>query len=59
MSVAPTPSVSVRTAAVVNAVAREKWGIGYGGTAYGKGIKEIKIKKDAGSPGIAPEMWRV
>ncbi|MCC7385793.1 MAG: phosphate ABC transporter substrate-binding protein [Deltaproteobacteria bacterium] len=42
------------TAAVVNAVAREKWGIGYGGTAYGKGIKEIKIKKDAGSPGIAP-----
>lgn len=47
------------TAAVVNAVAREKWGIGYGGAAYGKGIKEIKIKKDAGSPGIAPSATTV
>ena len=32
------------TAAVVNAVAREKYGIGYGGAAYAKGIKELKIK---------------
>jgi phosphate transport system substrate-binding protein len=42
------------TAAVVNAVAKEKFGIGYGGAAYAKGIKIIKIKKDAGTPGIAP-----
>jgi phosphate transport system substrate-binding protein len=31
------------TAAVVNAVAKEKNGIGYGGAAYAKGIKEVKI----------------
>ncbi len=42
------------TAAVVNAVGKDKLGIGYGGAAYGKGIKFAKIKKDAGSPGIAP-----
>jgi phosphate transport system substrate-binding protein len=40
------------TAAVVNAVAKEKNGIGYGGAAYGKGIKEIKIK--VGAEEIAP-----
>ncbi len=32
------------TAAVVNAVAREPNGIGYGGAAYAKGIKELKIR---------------
>ena len=42
------------TAAVVNAVARDKNGIGYGGAAYAKNIKALKIKKDATSPGIAP-----
>src|SRR5512133_830147 len=31
------------TAAVVNAIAREKNGIGYGGAAYAKGIREVKI----------------
>ncbi len=40
------------TAAVVNAVAKEKWGIGYGGAAYAKGIKELKIK--VGAEEIAP-----
>ncbi len=34
------------TAAVVNAVVKEKFGIGYGGAAYAKGIKVLKIKKD-------------
>ena len=43
------------TAAVVNAVVKEKFGIGYGGAAYAKGIKVLKIKKDAASPAIAPE----
>jgi phosphate transport system substrate-binding protein len=42
------------TAAVVNAVAKEKFSIGYGGAAYSKGIKVLKIKKDASSPGIGP-----
>ena len=40
------------TAAVVNAVAKEKNGIGYGGAAYAKGIKELKIKK--GNEAIEP-----
>jgi phosphate transport system substrate-binding protein len=31
------------TAAVVNAVASEKFGIGYGGAAYAKGVKELKV----------------
>jgi phosphate transport system substrate-binding protein len=42
------------TAAVVNAVSKEKFSIGYGGAAYAKGIKVIKIKKDAAAAGIAP-----
>ena len=43
------------TAAVVNAVAKEKFGIGYGGAAYAKGIKVLKIKKDDKAAGIAPD----
>ncbi|WNG59618.1 phosphate ABC transporter substrate-binding protein [Archangium gephyra] len=42
------------TAAVVNAVGLERNGIGYGGAAYAKGIKELKVKKDAASEAIAP-----
>ena len=42
------------TAAVVNAVSKEKFGIGYGGAAYAKGIKILKVKKDAASPAITP-----
>lgn len=42
------------TAAVVNAVAKDHWGIGYGGSAYGEGIHELPVKKDAGSPAYAP-----
>jgi phosphate transport system substrate-binding protein len=33
------------TAAVVNAVSKEKNGIGYGGAAYAQGTKELKVKK--------------
>lgn len=42
------------TAAVVNAVSKDKLGIGFGGAAYAKGIKYAKIKKDAGTPGVEP-----
>jgi len=42
------------TAAVVNAVARDPNGIGYGGAAYAKGVRECPVQKDAGSPAIAP-----
>lgn len=42
------------TAAVVNAVSRDKNGIGYGGAAYAKGVKEVAVKKDAGSAAVLP-----
>ena len=44
------------TAAVVNAVAKEKFGIGYGGAAYAKGTKNRKIKKSAPRPGGPPAL---
>ncbi len=42
------------TAAVVNAVAKDPNGIGYGGAAYAKGIQECAVKKDAASPAVLP-----
>lgn len=47
------------TAAVVNAVTKEKNGIGYGGAAYSKGIRVLKIKKDADSPAVEPDLANV
>lgn len=42
------------TAAVLQAVAKDKGGIGYGGAAYGAGAKHVPIKKDDASPAIEP-----
>lgn len=42
------------TAAVVNAVTKDKNAIGFGGAAYAKGIKFVKVKKDANSTGYEP-----
>jgi phosphate transport system substrate-binding protein len=42
------------TAAVVNAVANDKYGIGYGGLAWGKGTKSIAVKKDDKSAAVEP-----
>jgi len=42
------------TAAVLQAVAKDKNGIGYGGAAYGAGAKHLKIKKDENSPAVEP-----
>lgn len=42
------------TASVLEAVAKDKNGIGYGGAAYGKGAKHLSIKKDENSPAIEP-----
>ena len=42
------------TAAVVNAVKKDKYGIGYGGAAYAEGVKHGMVKKDANTPGILP-----
>jgi len=42
------------TAAVLQAVAKDKNGIGYGGAAYGAGAKHIRVKQDATSPAVEP-----
>lgn len=42
------------TAAVVNAVKKDKNGIGYGGAAYAEGVKHCKVKKDASSEAYLP-----
>ncbi len=47
------------TAAVVNAVSKEKNGIGYGGAAYAKGIHVLDVKKDASSPAVSPDLANV
>jgi phosphate transport system substrate-binding protein len=42
------------TSALVQAVSKDNGGIGYGGGAYAKGTKALKIKKDDASPAIEP-----
>ena len=42
------------TAAVLQAVAKDKLGIGYGGAAYGAGAKHLAIKKDEASAAVEP-----
>ena len=40
------------TAAVVNAVAKDANGIGYGGIAFAEGVKRLKVKKDDLAPAV-------
>jgi phosphate transport system substrate-binding protein len=42
------------TAALLQAVAKDKNGIGYGGAGYGAGAKHLAIKKTDSSPAIEP-----
>jgi phosphate transport system substrate-binding protein len=42
------------TASLLQAVAKDKNGIGYGGAAYGAGARHLLIKKDENSPAIEP-----
>ena len=42
------------TAAILQAVAKDRGGIGYGGAAYGIGAKHLAIKRDEFSPAIDP-----
>jgi phosphate transport system substrate-binding protein len=42
------------TAAIVNAVKKDKYSVGYGGAAYAEGVKDCKVKKDAESEGVLP-----
>jgi len=55
----PTVQALPGTAAVINAVAKDPRGIGYGGIAYAKGVKAIPVKKDANSPSFEPTMENV
>ena len=47
------------TAAVVNAVAKDKKGIGYGGAAYAKGVKEVLVAYDEESGYFPPNMENI
>jgi phosphate transport system substrate-binding protein len=42
------------TAAILQAVTKDKGGIGYGGAAYGAGAKHLLVKKTDSSPAIEP-----
>ena len=42
------------TAAIIQAIAKDKKGIGYGGAAYGVGVKHLNVKSDANSPAVEP-----
>ena len=43
------------TAAVIQGVAKDEAGIGYGGIAYGEGVKALKISKLEGGTAIEPK----
>jgi phosphate transport system substrate-binding protein len=51
---AATAQTMPGTAALLQAVSKDKQGIGYGGAAYGHGAKALKIKKSADSAAIEP-----
>jgi len=42
------------TAQVLEAVARDPWGIGYGGAAYGQGARHLKVSRTRDSEAVAP-----
>lgn len=45
------------TAAIVNALQKDRRGIGYGGIAYlPEGVKALKVKKDEASPAVEPTL---
>lgn len=56
---ASTVQVLPGTAAIVNAVAKDPNGVGFGGIAYAKGVKVVPVKKDASSPAIKPSIQTV
>ena len=56
---APRAQTLQGTAAVVNAVAKDANGIGYGGAAYARGIHFAAIRQDASSPARLPTLENV
>jgi phosphate transport system substrate-binding protein len=55
----PTAQTLPGTAAVINATSKDPKSIGYGGIAYGEGVKHLKVKPDDKSPGVEPTMENV
>ena len=55
----PTTQTLPGTAAVINAVSKDIRGIGYGGIAYSKGVKALKVKRNASTPGVEPTLENV
>lgn len=51
---APRTQTLQGTAAVINAVARDRNGIGYGGIAYAQGVRTVGIKPDAAAAAVQP-----
>ncbi len=47
------------TAALLQAVAKDKNAIGYGGAAYGAGAKHLKVKATEATPGVEPSQEAV
>lgn len=47
------------TAALVNAIAKDRWGIGYGGAAYAKEVKEVAVAAAPGKPYYLPTLENV
>ena len=56
---APEVQTLPGTAAVINAVSKDPKAIGYGGIAYAKGIKALKVKKGEKSEAVEPTMANV
>jgi phosphate transport system substrate-binding protein len=51
---ASTVQTEPGTAAVLQAISKDKGGIGYGGGAYGTGAKALKVSKVKGEPAVEP-----
>lgn len=55
----PTAQTLPGTAAVINATSKDPKSIGYGGIAYGEGVKHLRVKPDDKSPAVEPSMENV
>jgi phosphate transport system substrate-binding protein len=51
---APATKTMPGTAAVIQGVAKDKNAIGYGGIAYGEGVKHLKVSKTDGGTAVEP-----
>lgn len=56
---APNAQNMAGTAALVNAVSKDPNGIGYGGSAYAKGIREVPVKADEKATAYLPSAENV